>query len=381
VHRIGGLTALREHAASASPLGERLLQFFPRPPDVATLTSAGFWQTPFFAFLVYVSIQWWANKNADGGGIIIQRMASSKDERHALLATLWFNVAHYALRPWPWILVALASIAFYPDLADGEAAYPEMVRLLAPAGLLGLIVASFLAAFMSTIDSTLNLSSAYAVNDFWRRFVVPGASDRHCVAVSRIASVYFMVIASCLAVLFDSISGLFKFLLAFSSGVGLVYILRWFWWRINAWSEISAMIASSVVAGTLYLFKGRLGLGYGVTLLITVAVSSVVWVMVTLLTAPVPREHLVAFYRKVRPHGAWGPVAREAGVPPTRGLCRLLLAWLGGTVMVLAATFAIGKFLLAEPLAGTVWLAAAVFGAVPVALEIFRRPPSPEPIM
>ncbi|HUW58796.1 MAG TPA: sodium:solute symporter family protein, partial [Planctomycetota bacterium] len=280
VRHVGGLDALREHAAAASSLGTRLLRFFPEPPDGAALMSWEFWQTPFFAFLVYISVQWWANKNADGGGIIIQRMVSSKNERHALLATLWFNVAHYALRPWPWILVALVSVAVLPNLADGEAAYPEMVKALAPAGLLGLIIASFLAAFMSTIDSTLNLSSSYVVNDFYRRFVRKDASERHYVGVSRVASVYFMILASCIAVMFDSISGLFKFLLAFSSGVGLVYIGRWFWWRINAWSEISAMVASSAIASCLYLW-GREGLTYPHILLMTVAGSTLVWMLVT----------------------------------------------------------------------------------------------------
>jgi len=186
-----------------------------------------------------------------------------------------------------------------------------------------------------------------------------------------------MILASCIAVMFDSISGLFKFLLAFSSGVGLVYIGRWFWWRINAWSEISAMVASSAIASCLYLW-GREGLTYPHILLMTVAGSTLVWVLVTFATRPVSRERLVAFYRKVRPYGAWGPVTRDAGVPPARGLGWLVVVWLSGTVMVLSATFSAGKFLLGEPRHAWAYLAAAILGAAVVAVEVLRKQSPPQ---
>ena len=358
VRSLGGMAAIGEQAEMVSPLGTRLLDFF---PDVSTLGTGGqdFWSGAGFAFLMFVAVQWWAYKNADGGGVMVQRMSSAKDERHSLLAMLWFSVAHYALRPWPWILVAVASIAVFPDLPDGESAYPAMIKKFLPPGLMGLMLTSFLAAFMSTIDTNSNLSASYIVNDVYARFIRPQSSQRHLVWISRGASLGFMLISSAIALRADSISGLFKFMLAFSSGVGGVYILRWFWWRINAWSEISAMVASSVIASALYR-KG--GLDYAPVLAMTVAGSTAIWLVVTFATAPVSRERLVAFYRKVRPYGAWGPVAREADAAAAVGLGRQLLNWVAGTVMVLGLTLSVGKFLLGELWPGAVYLVAAVVG-------------------
>jgi len=361
VRSVGGLEAVAEQAEMASPLGDQVLNFF---PDLHMSGAGGgqdFWSGAGFAFLMFVAVQWWANKNADGGGVIVQRMSSAKDERHSLLAVLWFSVAHYAVRPWPWILVAVASIAVFPNLPDGELAYPAMIKKFLPPGLMGLMLTSFLAAFMSTIDTHANLSASYIVNDGYARFIRPHSSQRHLVWVSRTASVVFMLVSSAIALRADSISALFKFMLAFSSGVGGVYILRWFWWRINAWSEISAMVASSVIASALYV-KG--GLGYAPVLAITVAGSTAVWLVVTFATAPVSQDRLVAFYRKVRPYGAWGPVAREADIAPVLGLGRQLVNWAAGTVMVLGLTLSVGKFLLGAPWSGTLYLVAAVIGFV-----------------
>lgn len=367
----------REGAAPG--LRDRLLDFIPLVPDGFHPWDLGFWEGPFVGFIVFITVLWWANKNADGGGVVVQRMASSRDERHSLLATLWFNVANYALRPWPWILVALASLAV-PELRgvkDGEAVYPLMIEKFAPVGLMGVMVATFLAAFMSTIDTHMNLSASYVVNDVYRRFVRRGASERHYVLVSRIASVGFIVLSSVIALYARSILSLFMFMLAFSSGAGLVFILRWFWWRVNAWSEISAMIASGVIASALYLLNMHLGylsyptLSKALIILLTVVGSTVVWLAVTFLTRPVDEVKLVAFYCKVRPNGAWGRVAELAGVRPARGLGRQVVSWLAGTVMVLGATFAIGKFLLCSPGEGLAWSAAAVIGGAVVARELF----------
>jgi Na+/proline symporter len=350
-----------------------------------------FWSGPLFAFLVFISIQWWSNKNADGGGAIIQRMSSCKDERHSMLATLWFNIAHYALRPWPWILVALASIAVFPALEDAEMAYPQMIRHLAGPGLMGVILASLLGAFMSTVDTLLNLSSSYVVNDVYKRFLLPKASEKHYVLVSRIVSIGLVIVSSLIALGSDSISGLFTFLLAFSSGVGLVFILRWFWWRINAWSEISAMITSSVVASVLSILNSQnyldllhsifgisllpepLGLSYPAILGATVGASAFVWIVVTFLTKPVSEEKLIAFYRRVRPYGAWGRIAKKAGVEPPHGLAGLVVNWLAGTVMVLALTLSVGKFLLGSSHEGWIYLAAAAAGAAVISREVLRR--------
>jgi len=363
VRSVGGIAALREHAIAGSPIGERLLHFFPRFSKDTLSSWSDFWSSATVAFVVFVTMQWWANKNADGGGVIVQRMSSTKDERHSLLATLWFNIAHYALRPWPWILVALASVAILPELADGERAYPEMIKRYVPSGLLGVMVASFLGAFMSTIDTHLNLSSSYIVNDFYRRFVRKDASESHYVLVSRVASVGFMLISCAIALKHSSISGLFKFLLAFSSGVGLVYILRWFWWRINAWSEISAMVASSIICSGLYLYSGSgKPLPYPQILFITVIGSTVVWFITTFATNPVDEDRLISFYRKVRPYGAWGKIAAAAGVESKELILPRIASWLGGTAMILGATFSVGKFLLGFHREGLIYMIIAVIG-------------------
>ena len=352
---------LREGLAKAG-VG-KLLQFFPRAPQGAGVLEADFWSGPIFAFAVFFAVQWWAYKNSDGGGAIVQRMSAAKDEKQSLLATLWFNIAHYALRPWPWILVALASVVVLPVMKDPEAAYPEMIKRFVPPGWMGLVIASFLGAFMSTIDTQLNLSSSFAVNDVYRRFIRKEAGERHYVLVSRLASIGFLLLSCGVALMFDSISGLFKFLLAFGAGVGMVYVLRWFWWRVNAWSEISAMIASSIICGGLYIMGG---LAFPDVLMITMAGSTVVWLAVTFLTAPVSAERLVAFYRKVRPYGAWGRIAEKSGMEGTKGLGRQIAAWLGGVVMVLCGTIAPGKFLLGAGVEGWVYAGLALAGTMVV---------------
>ena len=380
VGKLGGLAAMRTQAQTASSLGSGLTHFFPRPPEGAGPLSAEFWSGPLFAFAVFLFVQWWANKNADGGGVVVQRMSAAKDEKHSLLATLWFNIANYALRPWPWIVVALGSIVLFPDV-NHEDAYPLMMKALVPAGLMGVMVAAFLGAFMSTVDTHLNLSAAYMVNDVYRRFVRKGASEKHYVLVSRVASLGFILLAAGIALVADSISGLFKFLLSFTSGFGLVLILRWFWWRINAWSELSAMLASALISSLLYVLKlyvwaEQLGwLSDQGILAITVAGSTVTWLVVTFMTAPVEEEKLRTFYRKVRPYGAWRSIASQSGVTPAKGLGRMLVNWLAGSAMVLAGTFSIGKFLLGSPRQGWLYLAVTVAGAAVIWREVRGRPP------
>jgi SSS family solute:Na+ symporter len=268
-------------------------------------------------------------------------------------------------------------VIVFPDV-DGESAYPAMMKRFLPAGLMGVMVASFLGAFMSTIDTHLNLSSAYIVNDVYRRFVRKHAPERHYVLVSRIASVCFVILGSAIALVSESISGLFVFLLAFTSGFGLVLVLRWFWWRINAWSEISAMVASGVISSLLYVLKSSLPpprlewLSAQGVLALTVAGSTVVWLAVTFLTPPVSAEKLAAFYRKVRPYGAWGRIAAESGVRPPSGLGWMILNWLAGSVMVLAATLGLGKLLLGFHREGAAYVAAAAAAAVLVCLGLAR---------
>ncbi len=376
---VGGLTGLLEH-----PEVRDRLALLPDPADPAVFVPL---------FLVPVAVQWWAawypGSEPGGGGYVAQRMLAARDERHAVGAMLFFNVAHYALRPWPWILVALASLVVFPDLASLEAAfphldpsvvrddlaYPAMLTFL-PHGVLGLVVASLAAAYMSTISSHLNWGASYIVHDVYHRFVDPDASERRLVLVGRATTVGLMVVAALGALLLENALQAFQILLQIGAGTGLLYLLRWFWWRINAWSELSAMVISFLVA-VLLLVRNRAGGGLESwqELLLGVAVTTVGWITVTLVTPPTERETLSRFYRLVRPAGpGWRVVVTDVGATDggttdggaedrgARGeLGTGLLAALLGTLSVYAALFAIGNALYGRVAlaAGLVVLAAA----------------------
>ena len=305
----------------------------------------------FGVFAVLILTQWWATwypgAEPGGGGYIVQRMASCRDERHAVKATLLFQLAHYCLRPWPWILVALVAFAMHPELLqskDPGVGFPQVIRELAPVGLRGLMLVTFAAAFMSTISTQMNWGASYLVNDLYKRFVAPDADDRQLLRMSRLASGLVLLLGGAcgwLMVTRDiSVDDAWAFLAALGAGVGGVFLLRWFWWRINAWSELAAMFGSLGVFVAVKLWQDALPeaermLGEYRSLL--VATSSLgVWLLVTFLTAPEPREHLVAFYRRIRPDGpGWGPIAAAApDVRPDGDLGRsLLCALLGATVV------------------------------------------------
>jgi SSS family solute:Na+ symporter len=348
------------------------LRFLPTLDSGAATEAAGWesiaawFSTALATFLVFIVFQWWANKNADGGAVVIQRMAASRDEREAVLGTLWFQIANYALRPWPWILVALASLLIYPEMADPELAYPRAMVDFLPVGLLGLMLASLLAAFMSTLTSYINLSAAYLVNDLYRPFLVRGRSERHYVAAGRVASLLALLVGVTIgyyAYSASSIAGLFRLLLQLGAGIGLVYIARWFWWRVNAWSEIAAMIASSVLGAALELSPrwGGPTFPFSAKVLINLVGSTGVWVAVTYLTPPTAMEKLAEFYRRVRPPGWWGPVKAALGEAPaarTGALREGLILWVLGVVFIYAALFGSGKLLLLE------WGWGLVFGSL-----------------
>lgn len=359
LHEVGGMTGLTEKLTGQYGASHTLLDFFPR------VGSA--WM-PMSAFLVYIGVQWWAawypGAEPGGGGSVAQRMLSCKDEKHALLATLWFNVAHYALRPWPWIVVALVSMVLFPGLADKEAGYVHMMVRVLPVGFRGLLLVAFAAAFMSTISTAINWGASYVVNDFYRRFIKPEAGERHYVFVSRVATVLMMAIAALITGFVDTISGAWRILLALGAGTGGVYILRWFWWRINAWSEISAMIASLVVALVLQFGCGLSAeepRQFALLMVATVACSTLVWVTVTLLTPPVDEKTLIAFYRKARPGGPlWYPIRRKVANPTqVEPLWRDFAAWLAGCALIYCALFGIGKLVLGHTALGLVLLAAS----------------------
>ena len=361
---VGGMGGLVEGLERTQPSAEALLAFFP--------ATGSAWM-PATTFAVYLGVIWWARFHADGGGYIAQRLFASRDERQAVFASLWFNVAHYALRPWPWILAALASLVLYPELADPETAYPKMIVALLPSGLRGLMIASLLAAFMSTIDTHLNWGASYLVNDVYLRFWRRGASEAESVRVSRMAMGLLLVGAALTAYLMTSIVGAWKFLTAVGGGTGLVFLLRWYWWRINAWSEIAALAASFAITVGLTLWTK---LDFAGQMLVVVPASTAVWLGVTFATSPVAFERLEAFYRQVRPHARlWGPVAESVGPVEGEGRgAQDLWHWLLGAVGIYAAMIGIGKLLLGHPALG-ISLCALAAGAFFVILRDLTPPP------
>jgi len=322
---------------------------------------------PAIAFFAYLAVNWWASwypgAEPGGGGYVAQRIMSTKNERHALLAALWFNIAHYALRPWPWILVALVSMVLHPDLADPESGYVLVMNQLLPPFWRGLLLAAFFAAYMSTISTQLNWGASYLVNDVYRRFWAPGRDERHYAHAGRAATLLMMVIAGVATLFIGSVEGAWKFLLALGAGTGLVYLLRWYWWRINAWSEVSAMVVAFVVSLALQGWFGLSGddpRGFAILLMTTTAVTTAAWLTVTYLTAPEPRERLREFYARARPGGpGWTAVAPEATGDATLG--RGLVQWAVGCAVVYLGLFGIGDLLLGRPVRGLVML---VIGAV-----------------
>jgi Na+/proline symporter len=365
---IGGLSGLREK------LPPETFEFLPRIGESAADTGASL-ALPAAAFFAYVGVQWWASwypgQEPGGGGYIAQRMMSAKDERHSFLATLWFTIAHYCVRPWPWILVGLASLILYPDITDKEAGYVMVLRDHLPAGWRGLLLGAFFAAYMSTIATQLNWGTSYIVNDFYRRFVRRGATERHYVWISRLTTILLMLASAVVTFYLESIRQAWEFVLESGAGIGLVLILRWYWWRVNAWSEISAMIAAAVGFAAVRTFTE---LQFPYSLLIVVVVTTITWIAVTMATAPEPEAHLLEFYRRVRPDGpGWGPIARLAGGPPPGAIGGLLVDWLAGCVLVYATLFGVGSLLFGRYSQGAAWLVAAAAAITVIYRDLSRR--------
>ena len=376
VQAVGGIDAMKTKllAIDAVRGGQgSVLSFVP------DLNSA--WM-PMITFLVYVSVNWWASwypgAEPGGGGYVAQRMFCAKDEKNSLLATLWFNIAHYAVRPWPWVIVALASLILYPNLEDPETGYIRVMIGYLPPSLRGLMIAAFAAAYMSTIATQLNWGASYLVNDFYRRFLKPGESDRHYVTASQWATVLLTVISVFVTFYMTSIGGAWKWLLSIGAGTGAVYLLRWYWWRINAWSEVSAMLAALLVSVYLQAIRGLNSdnaLDFAWIMLITVAVTSVVWITVTFLTAPESNATLIAFYRRVHPSLAgWRPIAKLApDVKPSGGATWNFIDWICGCVLIYGILFGVGKLLLKEYGLGLGITAAGVAAGVVIYWDLSRR--------
>ncbi|HYZ87527.1 MAG TPA: sodium:solute symporter family protein [Bryobacteraceae bacterium] len=379
VQAVGGLDAMKQKLLLIDTLraagGSRgsVLDFVP------DLNSA--WM-PMITFFTYISVQWWAcwypGAEPGGGGYVAQRMFCARDEKNSLLATLWFNIAHYAVRPWPWIVVGLASLILYPGLPDPETGYVRVMIDYLPTSLRGLMVAAFAAAYMSTIATQLNWGASYLVNDFYVRFLNRGADDRHLVRVSQLATVLLTIISAVITFYMESIGGAWKLLIATGAGTGGVLLLRWYWWRINAWSEVSAMASAFVVS---ILLQTAFGLDSGkpreeaLILLITVMITTVVWIAVTFMTKPESEETLVKFYRRTRPSvTGWEPIAALApDVKPRQDGLHNLLCWICGCILIYGVLFGVGKLILKETALGLAMLALGLAAGAVIYWDLNRR--------
>jgi Na+/proline symporter len=368
---VGGLSGL-----ITNPALHDKLSFLPDFTD---------WKTAAMIFIIPVAIQWWSTwypgAEPGGGGYVAQRMLAARNERDSMRATLWFNIAHYALRPWPWIIVALASLLVYPNLESitasfpgldpsivrNDLAYPAMLVFL-PHGILGLAVASLAAAYMSTISTHLNWGASYIVDDFYRRFLAPSRSEKHYVAVGRLSTVLLIMLASIVSLWLENALQAFQILLQIGAGTGLIFLLRWFWWRINAWSELSAMVVSFFVAIYFELVHEALGFAPvhpSMKLVLGVAITTVAWLTATMMTPPTDRATLQAFYDKIRPFNRGWSAAVETG-PVEGSFTAAMLSWFLGCVVVYSALFGTGFFLYGRPMLGAACMIAVVIAAVGV---------------
>jgi solute:Na+ symporter, SSS family len=374
---VGGLDGLLANPALAGKLS-----FLPDFTDG---------RTALMVFVIPIAVQWWSTwypgAEPGGGGYIAQRMLAARDERHAAKATLWFNIAHYALRPWPWIIVALASLIVYPDLAAISARFPhldpQIVRndlgypamlVFLPAGLLGLVVASLAAAYMSTISTHLNWGASYVVDDVYRRFLAPGKDDRHYVTVARAVTVVLVSLSALVSLWLENALQAFQIMLQIGAGTGLIFLLRWFWWRINAWSEISAMVISFLVALYFQFVHQRLGfapMDPALQLVAGVAVTTAGWLMVTFLTAPTAADRLQEFYDRIRPFPAGWRRAVAVGEGSGDSFTAAIACWFFGCAVVYGALFGTGFAIYGQGNAA----AASLVVAVVAGFGLFRMLP------
>lgn len=397
--KVGGISGLKEKLA-AHP---GVLDFAPGLSDAGGVVKT--FAISIGALIAYTCFQWWASwypgAEPGGGGYVAQRMMSTKGEKHSILATLFFQLAHYCLRPWPWIIVGLCVIVIYPDLEPGNErmGYVMAMNEFLPAGLKGLLLVSFLAAYMSTISTQLNWGASYIVNDYYLPFVkkqtAEEVSGKSLIRVSRLVTVLLMAISLLVTPMITSISGVWTFMIECGAGLGLVLILRWFWWRINAWSEIAATLTPFLVfAFCQFVTKGWIFMKFAMSTgfmglfflddggweyidsqhsswgsfpnsyFITIGVTTVVWVLVTLLTQPESREKLSAFYQRIRPGGWWKPVREPLGLPhENSGIWALFGCWFSGIALTYSFLFASGKLILGFYGEGMIWTGAALASA------------------
>ncbi len=346
--QVGGIAGLKK------ALPESAFSFIPSIKSIlsnGSVEKAGASKSmtlSLWSFLALLLMPWWASwypgSEPGGGGYVAQRMMSAKNESHSLKATLWFTIAHYALRPWPWILVALASLVLFPGLSNPRMGFVLTMKQYLPVGFLGLLIAAFLAAYMSTISTQLNWGTSYVVNDFYKRFIQTGKSEKHYIIISRIITLILVLFSCGITLIMNSISGAWEFIINCGAGLGLVLILRWYWWRINAWSEIVAMIAPFIAYSINVFF---IKLPTPVSLFFIVPFTTVSWLIATFVTKPVDKNVLIAFVNRVNPGGkGWSVLQNEVDVPASKdSLGSLFINWILGTILVYSSLFAIGNFI------------------------------------
>ena len=369
VRAVGGIDVMK--AKLVVHFGSEAAALSVLPVSVTSQGIMAYAWMPLLTLGVYLSVQWWAawypGAEPGGGGYVAQRIFSARTERDGVLATLFFQIAHYALRPWPWIVTGLATVILYPGLEDKEAGYVRAFVDLLPTPWRGFMLAGFAAAYMSTVGTHLNWGASYLVNDFYKRFLNKDATEKHYVTVSRAATILLFFASVGVTSQLGSVEKAWELLLALGAGTGLVLILRWYWWRINAWSEISSMVASLVVSvlALVYLkprFAPNDPNATATVMLVTVACSTVVWLAVTLATKPEPDAVLESFYRRVRPGGpGWAAVSERLGFgrEPIPGGALAWTNWIAGIVAVYATLFGIGKLVFGYTGAGLIMLAVA----------------------
>jgi Na+/proline symporter len=362
VNHVGGIHTLIPQVQEATEID--VLSFLPfsfnnggfRWSDAAGITAS--------TFAAYLLVQWWSFRRSDGGGEFIQRLAAAKDEAEAEKSSWLFNILNYVVRTWPWIVVALVAIIIYPDLEDPELAYPKLMLDFLPPVLLGLVVASLIAAFMSTVSTSINWGASYLTNDLYRRFFHPNASQSELVFIGRLASVLVTVLGAMAAFLATDVTTVFRLVIAIGTGPGLVLILRWFWWRINAAAELAAMIsgfALGLLANTSQFHQFLPDFGY--KLIFISLITALIWLTVMLFTPAESDEILDNFYRRVKPGGiGWQRQRERTGIASDQDLGKDLLKVVAASFLLFGSMFAIGGFLLLQPLTGWISLIAAVAG-------------------